>query len=849
VAPASRRCGGCTRAAAFQTAFSAACLWNENPFLFPVISNDAAIFASAMLAPRQTRLYRPGPDLFCRRVHSTRPRVNYAPRTPPGRRGFGFEPAALPRRQHPALTDCAKGRLMEPQTKRTLLATFLCLLVLFGWMRLQAHLSPPPTSQPAVTGPAEVASGQPAERTAPPTSAVGVAQSPSAVTTTPPASQQDRAPGYVVPDAPSRKTVTLGDARHDNAKAGFTNPYEMSVVVTPRGGGVESVYLSRHRKSPPKDKKNPQDDPYPLLLPIDDLVSGETFTSFVTESIRLVQEKALVPLDNAVWSLRKEPDQAGEKAVLQTRLRRTAAQSPSAGDTDILEITKTYFLPKNSPLLRMTLSVRNLTPSQHGIVVAERGPLGIQAIDPDKDYRRVVAAVIDEETEKKVTNASSPTRTDILKAEDSRLELLPGEGRQRLWAAVGNKYFACIVAPLAGEPGKKYPDYLGQVFAKALLKDRKPADDMTLEQVFKPKKLLEPSGTPGDTVTWEIEAYCGAKDTNVFDILPAEARSRHYELVSAPDGSSCTFEPLPTVMRWLLTNTYRVVHNYGISIIILVIIVRLVLHPISRRGQGNMIKMQKGMARLKPKLEAVQQQYKNDKARLSEEMRKVYAEEGINPATQFLGCLPMFLQMPIWVALWATLNSDVHLRHQPFCLWITDLSSPDALIPFASPFNIPLLSGLMGPIYALNLLPIIMTVTMYAQQKLTQKMTKAPPAPPKLDKDGRPLPDQMAQQQKMMNFMTLFFGLLFYNFPSGLNLYILSSNLLGMLEQYIIKRDLRLKEERGELFVKKEPKPGGKPSLFSRYAGAIQKKVEQARQIQSDRPRQDPGKRGDKPRS
>jgi YidC/Oxa1 family membrane protein insertase len=202
------------------------------------------------------------------------------------------------------------------------------------------------------------------------------------------------------------------------------------------------------------------------------------------------------------------------------------------------------------------------------------------------------------------------------------------------------------------------------------------------------------------------------------------------------------------------------------------------------------------------------------------------------------------------VALWATLNTDVHLRHQPFCLWMTDLSSPDALIPFSTAVNIPLLSYLTGPISALNLLPLIMTVTMYAQQKLTQKMTKAgtPPTPPQVDKDGNPVPDQTAQQQKMMNFMTLFFGLLFYNFPSGLNLYILSSNILGMLEQYIIKRELRKKEERGELFVKKAPKPGGKPSLFSRYATMIEKKVEQARQVQSDRARPDSDKRGGKPR-
>jgi YidC/Oxa1 family membrane protein insertase len=252
----------------------------------------------------------------------------------------------------------------------------------------------------------------------------------------------------------------------------------------------------------------------------------------------------------------------------------------------------------------------------------------------------------------------------------------------------------------------------------------------------------------------------------------------------------------------------------------------------------NMMKMQKGMAHLKPKIEAIQQQYKNDKQRLNEETMKLYREEGINPASQFLGCLPMFLQMPILVALYTALNLDVDLRHQPFCLWIHDLSSPDALIRFGGSYLIPLIGSMIGPITALNILPLIMTVTMYAQQKFMQKLTAAQTPPTvKRDKDGNPVPDQMAQQQKMMNFMMIFFGLMFYNLPSGLNLYFLTSNLLGMLEQYIIKKEIRRKEARGDFEVKQKPAAGtGKPSLFGRYIDMMQKKAEQVRMVQSERP-------------
>jgi YidC/Oxa1 family membrane protein insertase len=199
--------------------------------------------------------------------------------------------------------------------------------------------------------------------------------------------------------------------------------------------------------------------------------------------------------------------------------------------------------------------------------------------------------------------------------------------------------------------------------------------------------------------------------------------------------------------------------------------------------------------------------------------------------------------MPVWIALWTTLNTNVDMRHQPFFWWITDLSSQDALIPFSGEYNIPLISMMMGPITAFNLLPIIMTVTMYAQQKLTQKLTKpVTPAAPKTDKDGKPLPDQMAQQQKMMSFMMIFFGFIFYNFPSGLNLYILTSNLLGMIEQFHIKKHIREKDERGEFDAKKKDKPGRK-TLFARTIDTLQKKAERVRLEQSGRPQSRPPKK------
>lgn len=728
---------------------------------------------------------------------------------------------------------------MEPQSKRMLLATFLCLGVLVGWMKLMQALYPPP-EPPALTAPSTTAPAALADAEQPATTAATEPSSAPAPSTRSAAEMRSAEP--YAPDAPSTATLTIGDERENNARTGFVNPFEMGVTVTPRGAAVESLKLSRHRSHPPADPNNPTDDPYPLLHQVIDPDTEEAYNSFATESVRLIEDKVTVPLDGVIWSLRKETDAESETAVLQTVVK----SDPGAGASDLLEITKTYRLERGASRLLIALGVRNLSDQQRSILVTERGPIGLPAEDPRSEYRHLVFAVVNEETGS-ISSGATLTRDTVLKAEDARHELLPGEGRGRLWAAVCNKYFACIVDPRPRQKEAKFADYVGQVFGRAPLRRQSKADDLTVEWLLKPKDALAPKGQPGDAVTLEFSTYCGAQGERALAALPPDLQNRGYEIVSHVNVPGCTFSFLTTAMQWLLTRSYGLVHNYGIAIFILVIVVRLILHPISKRTQMNMVKMQKGMAKLKPKMEAIQQQYKNDKQKLSEETMKLYREEGVNPASNVLGCLPMLLQMPILVALYSALNLDVELRHQPFCLWIRDLSSPDALVQFNWSYHIPLIGAMMGPITAFNLLPLVMIVSMYAQQKFMQKLTQAnTPRPVQKDKDGNVIPDQMAQQQKMMTYMMIPFGLMFYNLPSGLNLYFLTSNLLGVLEQYIIKKELRRREEAGEFEIKKKPADAPKkPSLIGRYLEMAQKSAEQARRVQSDRP----GDAADKKRS
>jgi YidC/Oxa1 family membrane protein insertase len=188
--------------------------------------------------------------------------------------------------------------------------------------------------------------------------------------------------------------------------------------------------------------------------------------------------------------------------------------------------------------------------------------------------------------------------------------------------------------------------------------------------------------------------------------------------------------------------------NFGVVIIIFSIIIKLLLHPLSKSSMKSMQKMQQ----LQPIIEEVKAKHKDDPQKMNQAVMKLYKEYGVNPAG---GCLPMLLQLPILYALWAVFSSSIQLRQASFVWWITDLSIPDVIVtlPFAIPiFNITDVSGLA----------LMMGITMFIQQKMTIK-------------DPR--------QKMMVWMMPIFLTLLFNFFPSGLNLYYFMFNLLSIVQQ------------------------------------------------------------------
>lgn len=209
---------------------------------------------------------------------------------------------------------------------------------------------------------------------------------------------------------------------------------------------------------------------------------------------------------------------------------------------------------------------------------------------------------------------------------------------------------------------------------------------------------------------------------------------------------------------WLLIALkffYGFVHNYGWAVILLTCVIKLVFTPLTHMSYQSMKKMQA----IQPKLKSIQERYKNEPAKLNKEMMELYKRNKVNPMG---GCLPMLLQIPIFIAFYNVLNEAIELKGAHFAFWINDLAQPDHL--FTLPFSIPFLGD------AFNLLPLFMIGSMIWQQKLMPQTATSP------------------EQEKIMQYMPVIFGFMFYQMPSGLVLYWFVNNMLTILHQTFIKR-------------------------------------------------------------
>ena len=297
------------------------------------------------------------------------------------------------------------------------------------------------------------------------------------------------------------------------------------------------------------------------------------------------------------------------------------------------------------------------------------------------------------------------------------------------WVALQSRYFTTSLIPLKEEDASLRLAVLPGNVVEA--------------QYESPEQVIAPNSRQ----SFEYQLFFGPKDMNA--IKPAG-----HQLERIVDFGM--FDILAKPCLWLLNYIYGVIPNYGVAIIILTILTKIILWPLGTKSYKSMSQMKK----LQPLIQEIREKYKNDRKKMNEEVMRLHKTYSINPVG---GCLPMILQIPVFFALYRMLDQAIELRHAHFLWWINDLSAPDRLFNFD--FSIPF----MEPPYGIPVLTLVMGATMFWQQKMS------PPA-------GDPA------QAKMMLMMPVVFTFIFINFSAGLVLYWLVNNVLSIAQQSYIQK-------------------------------------------------------------
>ncbi|MDL2274977.1 membrane protein insertase YidC [Desulfosarcina sp. OttesenSCG-928-G10] len=296
------------------------------------------------------------------------------------------------------------------------------------------------------------------------------------------------------------------------------------------------------------------------------------------------------------------------------------------------------------------------------------------------------------------------------------------------WIAYDDKYFIYSMIPETPADG----------IMKLSLRDA-----TLVSQLVNPEFRIPPGGRE----TFTFYMFMGPKS---MDVLKGAGHNLDKAL------NFGFFNIIAKPCLWFMNKIYSVVPNYGIAIIILTLFIKILLWPLGNKSYKSMNEMKK----LQPLMVELREKYKDDKQKMNQEIMGLYRTYKINPMG---GCLPMFLQFPVFIAFYQMLYQAIELRHAPFFLWINDLSAPDRLFQFG--FTIPL----MEPPYGIPVLTLMMGASMFLQQKM------APPP-------GDPA------QARMMMFLPVIFTFIFINFSSGLVLYWFVNNVLSIGQQYYIQR-------------------------------------------------------------
>lgn len=551
------------------------------------------------------------------------------------------------------------------------------------------------------------------------------------------------------PKEPVVKNVPKAAHDAQTFELGSLNPasgYLMRATVTTAGAAVEEIALS--------DERYRQIDKLDEQLRVVGTNAQSTLRTFET-SIPAIDEQLLKLGEDELAELgfRSKPNSRSMNWVLVPGSEERDASNPETltavefslrvGD---LEARKRIYLAKPSAdneytgyqvMLDVTLINHAKIEQSADYVLQGAVGLPLENKDNTSKFKDIYVGFIDEDGEVETDYISA---ADLVEAVDDK-EVKSWSNRPLKFVGVNVLYFAGLVIPQQDQSKDRFI-----ASATPMVVTRESTEshsDISVE--LKTTLIAIPAG---ERVTHTYALFAGPKRPELLEPLEAMDLLDYGRILGG----------IAKGMLWLLGMFRGIGLPYWLCVICLTIVVRGALFPLSKKQAISARKMKD----LQPKLTELKKKLGDDKEKMARAQMELFAKNGVNPLA---GCLPLIMQLPIFIGLYTALSVSIELRLAPF-LWIENLAAPDALFPFG--FKVPLVGW-----DTFNLLPLLTICLFVVQQKMFM--------PPPVD-------EQQAMQYKMMNYMMIFFGFLFYKMPAGLCVYFIASSSWGMAERKILDR-------------------------------------------------------------
>ncbi len=552
--------------------------------------------------------------------------------------------------------------------------------------------------------------------------------------------------------------------------------YQLQVQLEQKGAGVRWAASSRFGAEYKDGKPNKK----PLMIIEDDAKDGPASFSLLwiapekserppaappdpddEAETKVALENGQLAMDFQVWEVVRDAQGKAVKSVEKTDQAGAKIEGQELSfklpvDELDLELIKTFRIWKGESGFEFDFAVSSPTKEQ-SIVYRLMGPHGVPI--EGEWYTSTFRDVFFGQTKGSGVSIVSRTAAEVVKGSDVR-QTVPLK-----FFGVEDQYFAVLLAPKVEKDPERFVDEVEAIVVHENVSEPQKAD-VSVSLLSKPFTVKA-----NKPVVHGYTVFAGSKTEKALAPYGAEGLAIYRKGFTMWGAATFMATRLITPLLGHIYSFTEMVAkpfggksgNYGVAIILLTIVVRLLMFPISRKQAIAAKKMQD----LQPRIAELKEKYGDDKEKLSKATFALYGEHRINPMA---GCLPLLIQMPIFMGLWQALNNNVALRHAQFLpFFVRDLSAPDML--FKLPFDVPLLGTFIGRYF--NLLPFIVMAVMMLQTKLF--------APPAANAEAE-------MQQTMMKVMMVVMAFMFYKVPAGLGLYFITSSLWSIGERLLLPK-------------------------------------------------------------